>query len=927
MTPEQFERVRQLFDFLVESPASERGAVLERECPNDPEVRTEVEQLLRQETGESPLGGLRRAVRSALDPPAPTTDEQVPRTSYEAPTAYPEAAGSAQGLVGRRVSHYRIEKRLGAGGMGEVYLAHDLALGRKAALKVLPPDFSASIRQRLLREAWANAHLQHPGIATFYEAGEADGVDFIAMEFVRGRTLRQRLAEGQIPVDEALETTAGVLEALVHAHFNGILHRDIKPENVMLAEDGTVKLLDLGLAKGMMNAQVPDAPATQPGGGAPGPDLSEEDTQFLPSGPALQSLHGLTQAGTIMGTLGYMPPEQLLGWAVDERADVFAVGALLYELLAGLPAFPGKTAGERMQAILQRDPDPIERADLSEDLRGVVVKALSREPADRFASASEFLRALRAARGATVRPRAPLRLAAVDFSNSSGDESLAWLSSALPDALGAALGRIEGMTLVPRQKLAAVSAAASSEGGAPSPHELGQRLGCSLVLDGSYESDDEQLTVRPQLFDVASGERIVEETLRGRREEVFEQFARVSAVVATSLGRTIAQADRGGPKTEAYECYARARPLVNRMDRARIGDAIELLERAVRIEPGYASALALLGQLKAYSYNFTYDQDSVEAAEEYTRRAVEADPAHSEAHAWRCYVLVSQNKMIDAYQHSKRAMELEPSNFFAPYLSAGTLMAITSREEALQLHEATEGGRSVGQPHVWRRKYTIKLLQRVIELNPVFGWAWAWLGWEQMELRNFEEGRWCLERAVKLEPKALPPMAGVAGYLGECLRQAGLPGEAREQFLAGLEALERTDHMYRDTWRGLFLCGLGRTALDEQDAEAARAAFTQAVLHIRGRTKARCGGHLLVQALAGLARAGGGEDSFDEAVRLFDTREEFDFRWLTGCSDDVDLWELTRAARELGREEADSLLVRALDAGSMDAIREAEPRA
>ena len=208
--------------------------------------------------------------------------------------------------------------------------------------------------------------------------------------------------------------------------------------------------------------------------------------------------------------------------------------------------------------------------------------------------------------------------------------------------------------------------------------------------------------------------------------------------------------------------------------------------------------------------------------------------------------------------------------------------------------------------------------QRAIEVDPQHGWSWLGVGFSHAELGHFSEARWSLEKAVALEKK-LPqsPTVGVSGYLGECLRRMGDPASARARCLEGIEAVEKSDHMYRDTFRGICLCVLGRAALDEQDAPAARAAFTQAAAHLRGRPRALGGGHLLVQALAGLSRAGEGPGPYEEAARLFGNRRSFDFSYLWCCSDDVTLSELSLAARAIGRtKEAESLLDRSLAAGA-----------
>jgi serine/threonine protein kinase len=238
--------------------------------------------------------------------------------------------------------------------MGEVFLAQDLALGRAAAIKVLPRDFSPELRVRLLREAEASRRLQHPGIATFYEAGEAGTRAFIAMEYVRGQTLRQRLRAGSLLPGEAIPLIVGLLEALGHAHAAGIIHRDIKPENVMVTETGTAKLLDFGLA----------APAL----GDPAPETMTEAARTL-----------VTEPGMLVGSIGYMAPEQLRNEGADARSDLFAVGAVLYEMLAGRPAFGGANAPARISATLFAEPPALDPS--LGDLRSIVERALAKSPA------------------------------------------------------------------------------------------------------------------------------------------------------------------------------------------------------------------------------------------------------------------------------------------------------------------------------------------------------------------------------------------------------------------------------------------------------------------------------------------------------------------------------------------------------------------
>ena len=233
---------------------------------------------------------------------------------------------------GQIVGHYQILQWIGAGGMGEVFRARDLALGREAALKRLPRQFTTERRTRLLHEAEAFARLQHPAIATFYETGEAGGETFIAMEYVEGETLRSRCKQGPLPLDDALSIAKCLLEALEHAHAAGILHCDVKPENVMIPAAGSAKLLDFGIARHLLARPA---------------DLNRRDSGAT----------GLSASGQFVGTIGYMAPEQLLGEILDARTDVFQVGVVLYEMLAGRPAFTGNSPLERLASVLSDVPD------------------------------------------------------------------------------------------------------------------------------------------------------------------------------------------------------------------------------------------------------------------------------------------------------------------------------------------------------------------------------------------------------------------------------------------------------------------------------------------------------------------------------------------------------------------------------------------
>jgi serine/threonine protein kinase len=349
MTPERWQKVKEILNQALPLAADARAAWLERACAGDEVLRGEVEELLaahQTEFLEKPAIG---EMADAL------------------------AGASEQLSGGQRLSHYQILKSLGAGGMGEVFLAEDTKLKRKVALKLLPAEFTDD-PQRLKRfeqEARAASALNHPNIITIYEIGAADGKNYIAAEFIEGPTLRQKMRGQLLPLAETLEIAAQTAAALVAAHEAGLVHRDIKPENIMIRPDGLVKALDFGLAKHSRTASH-----------------SEADTLA----------HGLTTPGMILGTLQYMSPEQARGLKLDARSDIFSLGAVLYEMLAGAPPFAKPTKSDVIAAILTEDPPPLvnQRPETPAELQRIVTKALQKKPDERYQSSRDLLLDLKA---------------------------------------------------------------------------------------------------------------------------------------------------------------------------------------------------------------------------------------------------------------------------------------------------------------------------------------------------------------------------------------------------------------------------------------------------------------------------------------------------------------------------------------------------
>src|SRR5215831_2155796 len=308
MTPERYERIGRLFDAALERQTEERSAYLDHACGDDADLRSDVEKLLARHSASGDFLS-RPAIEVAAELLA---KDHIPLAP------------------GKTISHYQILSLLGAGGMGEVYLAEDTRLKRKVALKVLP-EAIARDPDRLLRfekEALAASALNHPNILTIYEFGAEGETHFLANEFIDGETVRGHLQREPLPIKEALDISVQAAQALSAAHKAGIIHRDIKPENVMIRNDGIVKLLDFGLAKLVESAPVE----------------KEAETR----------IQGLTQAGAILGTIAYMSPEQGRGKSVDARTDIFSLGVVLYQMLTRCHPFLGETTGHTIVAILDK---------------------------------------------------------------------------------------------------------------------------------------------------------------------------------------------------------------------------------------------------------------------------------------------------------------------------------------------------------------------------------------------------------------------------------------------------------------------------------------------------------------------------------------------------------------------------------------------
>ena len=729
---------------------------------------------------------------------------------------------------GQLVAHYRLEHHLGAGGMGVVYRASDIALGRAAAVKLLPGAATADVRDRLRAEAVACARLQHPAIATFFESGEADGNAFIAMEFVDGPTLRARLADGPLGVTDTVAIIASLLEGLSHAHAAGVLHRDIKPENIIVTGDRSAKLLDFGIASLLLTADAGTSPNV---------------------------------SHAVAGTIGYMSPEQIRNDVLDPRSDLFQVAAVMYEMLAGRPAFPGPSPSARLAAVLTETPPALDRPEVDEALSHVLFAALAKDASARPASAGAFLTALQHVRDGTAPPSLPNSLAIVPLENQGPDED-DWIGIGIADTLVEDLSRRPGLAIVRRERAAAAMRQTVTARLESRAAVLGAALGCRWVLSGTYRRLGQALRVTVVLTEVSTATVALRQQVDGTLEGIFALQDEISAAVLKRMA--IAEAEkntRSQPMVSAYQHYARGIRLARGGDRVAMQRAREHFESAIEIEPAYADALAGLAQLHALSYTFANDARALHTSLGYSARAIAADPHLAAAYVWEGYALLRLGREDDAQASFARARSLDPTEIFAYYFAGG--------------------------PDWTKRVKTgIELARQGPAIQATFGPLWWSLGCRYTSIGRYDEALSCFDRCARLEGRpGTQPVLGIQAYWAECLRRIGRVADARAKCLEGLDAVERSDFIFRDSIRVYALVTLARIAIAQDDAAGARAALGQAIEHVQGRPRTLAGGTMWVWSHALLAVVEQDPGAFRQAADRFERRDQLDFSWLNLCDE------------------------------------------
>ena len=564
-------------------------------------------------------------------------------------------------MLGRTISHYRITSQLGEGGMGVVYEAEDTNLGRHVALKFLTPTMANddSLLQRFQREARAASALNHPNICTIHGIEQEGSEHFIVMELLEGESLADRIRRGPMDIDQVIALSVQIVDALESAHSKGIVHRDLKPANIFVTSRGQAKILDFGLAK--IDRQKPDAQSNVPTAIA----------------------DNLTTAGSTIGTVNYMSPEQARGEVTDARTDLFSFGTVLYQMATGILPFQGDTSAVTFDNILNRDPKPITDINpaLPQELWRIVSQALEKDRDLRYQSATDIKTALKRLKrdldsgrhsgemGSTSsssihRTATPVHehsIAVLYFDNLSGVKEDEYLRDGITEDITTELSKIKRLKTFSRAVVLAYRDKPVTAG------QVGSELGASYVLSGSLRRAGNRLRINAQLVDAATDFPLWSERYDREMEDVFEVQDEIASKIAAALRIALspqeqeALAVKPTENLQAYDLYLRGRNYARRVGRQDLQFALQMYENAVALDPGFALAHAALACICAqHYYYFERQQQWIDRAVAATRKAIAIghdSPAIGIAEAW---VEFAEGRYTDAVDKTRAALARDP---------------------------------------------------------------------------------------------------------------------------------------------------------------------------------------------------------------------------------------------------------------------------
>ncbi|MEE4270554.1 MAG: protein kinase [Thermoanaerobaculales bacterium] len=652
---------------------------------------------------------------------------------------------------GDRLGRYELVGRLGAGGMGEVWRARDTELGREVAVKILPDEVAANAVRldRFRREARALAALSHPNLLTVYDVGVDAGRPYSVAEMLDGRSLRKVLRRGSVPAASAVAWAVEVAHGLAAAHAGGIVHRDLKPDNVFVIRDGAIKILDFGLAKILDPDNF---------------DMAVDET-----------VSEATEAGTLLGTMGYMAPEQLRGEPVDTATDVFALGCMLYELLTGRRPFAGGSRAEQISSVLRDDPEQLP-SELPLTLRSVIRRCLEKRPTARYQNAGEVAAALEAIdpaslegiiggepAGHTASSDADrgITVAVMPFLNLSGDAEQEYLCDGMTEEILGAIGKVRGLRVLAR------SSGFAFKGTDADPREIGRAIGADHLVEGSFRRLGDRIRVAARLVQTSDGSQLWADRYDRTASDIFELQDEVSVEVANQLRTALLEDEvarlkhRHVPDREAADLYLRGRYLWYRRREGDMQAAITLFEKAIEKDAEYpqphagiAEVMTVLGANAYINPKIAFPRvraeldlvfaldDSIssahacramlygyhlfewEPADESFRRAIELEPNWGHVKCWYAGFLAGMRRLDECALQSRAAAAAEP---MAPVVQ--TLAGVNL------LNAGIEEGFTV--------------IRRALDMDPELPTAHHFLGFMLVNAREFEEAIPHLEKGFR----------------------------------------------------------------------------------------------------------------------------------------------------------------------------------
>ncbi|HZM99526.1 MAG TPA: protein kinase [Pyrinomonadaceae bacterium] len=680
-----------------------------------------------------------------------------------------------ESITGNLIDHYRIGSLIGKGGMGEVYLAQDIQLGRQVALKLLSGDLTVQTERvrRFQQEARAASALNHPNILTIYQIGQTETAYFIATEFVEGETLRERLTRAPMELQGAVDVATQVASALGAAHAAGIVHRDVKPENVMIRRDGIVKVLDFGIAK-----------------------LIEQELQT--DSEALTKMKMSTNPGVMIGTVAYMSPEQARGYAVDARSDIWSLGVVLYEMLVQRRPFEGPTMSHIIVSLLEHEPAPLARG-VPVDVQRIVSRALRKVQNDRYPTINDMLTELQTAKenlhfAARVRagaatvisesgpaPKLPLTkestgrftskkqrtrssidsLAVLPLVNASADPNMEYLSDGITENIINNLAQLPKLRVVPRNTVFRY------KGREIDPHEIGQALNARVVLTGRVRQHGDRLIVGVELVDVLSESQLWGEQFNREFTDIFKIQEEIASEIIEKLRLRLTDAERKRlakrhtRKTESYQLYLKGRFYWNKRTEEALKRGIEFFKQAIEVDPSYALAYAGIADCYAV-LNFFGDlspKDSAIKAMAAAKKALEIDDSIAEAHtSFGLIKLIYEWDWQSAERELTRAIKLSPNYPTARDWYSTYLMAIGKVDEAIhEIKNAQEldplspiitTGLARQLYYARRPEQAIEECLKILDMEPHFAPAHWFLGQAYEQQGRYDEAIDQLQQAV-----------------------------------------------------------------------------------------------------------------------------------------------------------------------------------